>query len=90
MLPLLFLRHHAEVGALARQVTLLHPSFSFPYKAWLAALGHMGDLEMAQSVRERLLVIEPDFTVAKALRRAPMRREEDRAHYAEGLRRTGL
>ena len=41
-------------------------------------------------MRERLLAIEPDFTLAKALRRGPIQRAEDRAHYEEGLRLAGL
>ena len=90
LIPLLFLNRYEEVDAAARQVTLLHPSFSFPYKAWLPALGHLGRVAEAEAVRARLLAIEPDFTVEKALRRAPMRRPKDRAHYAEGLRRAGL
>ncbi len=90
LIPLLFLNRYDEVDAAARQVTLLHPSFSFPYKLWLPALGHLGRAAEAQAVREKLLAIEPDFTVEKALRRGPIRRPRDRAHYAEGLRRAGL
>ena len=90
LIPLLFLKRHAQVDALARQAVLLHPSFSFPYKLWLPALGHLGRTEEAAKVRERLLAIEPDFTLAKALRRGPIQRAEDRAHYEEGLRLAGL
>lgn len=89
-IPLLFLRRHEEAAAVGRAVTALQPGFSYPYKTYLAALGHLGLAEEAAEVRERLLAIEPDFTVAKGLRRTPVRRAEDRAHYAEGLRKAGL
>lgn len=90
LIPLLFLHQHEAVDAAARQVTLLHPSFSFPYKLWLPALGHLGRKADAAGVLERLLAIEPDFTLEKAMRRGPIRRAEDRAHYEQGLRLAGL
>jgi len=90
LVPLLMMRRHAEVDAAARQVTALHAGFSFPYKAWLSALGHLGRREEAAEVRRRLLAIEPDFTLEKARRRAPLQNEADLAHYLEGLRRAGL
>ncbi|HYF08019.1 MAG TPA: BTAD domain-containing putative transcriptional regulator [Acetobacteraceae bacterium] len=90
LIPLLFLGRHEEVDRAAREVTLLHPAFSFPYKLWLPALGHLGRAEEAARVRARLLEIEPDFTIAKAMRRGPIQRAEDRAHYEEGLRLAGL
>jgi len=90
LIPLLFLKRHREVDAIARQVVLLHPSFSFPYKLWLAALGHLGRRDEAARVRETLLTIEPDFTIAKAMRRGPIQRAEDRMHYEDGLRLAGL
>lgn len=90
LIPLLFLKRHEEVDSLARQAVLLHPSFSFPYKLWLPALGHLGQKEEAARVRDRLIEIEPDFNLAKALRRGPIQRPEDRAHYERGLRLAGL
>ncbi len=89
-IPLLFLRRHEEAVEVGRAATALQPQFSYPYKTYLAALGHLGFAEEAAEVRARLLAIEPDFTVAKALRRTPVRQEVDRAHYAQGLRRAGL
>jgi tetratricopeptide (TPR) repeat protein len=89
-IPLLFLHRHEEAATVGRATTALQPGFSYPYKTYLSALGHLGLSEEAAEVRERLLAIEPDFTMAKALRRTPVRRAEDRAHYAEGLRQAGL
>lgn len=90
LVPLLMMRRHAEVDAAARQATALHAGFTFPYKIWLSALGHLGRREEAADVRRRLLVMEPDFTIEKAKQRAPLQNEADLAHYLEGLRRAGL
>lgn len=89
-IPLLMLGRHAEAAAVGRACTALRPEFSYPYKTYLSALGHLGEAREAAELRERLLAIEPDFTVAKALRRTPVRGAADRQHYAEGLRRAGL
>jgi DNA-binding SARP family transcriptional activator len=89
-IPLLFLHRHAEAAEVGRQASALQPALSFPYKTWLSALGHLGAAEEAAAVRGRLLAIEPDFDVAKALRRTPILRAEDRAHYEAGLRLAGL
>ena len=41
-------------------------------------------------VRRRLLAIEPDFTVDRFIATSPLERENDRDHYAEGLRLAGV
>ncbi len=84
------LGRHEEAVAVGRDATALNPGLSYPYKTYLSALGHLGWAEEAAEVRARLLAIEPDFTMEKALRRTPVRRVADRAHYARGLRRAGL
>lgn len=89
-IPLLMLGDHAEAVEVGRAATALHPGLSYPYKTYLSALGHLGLAEEAARARARLLSIEPDFTIAKALRRTPVQREVDRVHYARGLRRAGL
>ncbi len=68
----------------------LNPAFSSSFKTQLAALGHLGRREQAAVVRARLLAIEPRLSVAQALERSPIRRPEDRARYADGLRLGGL
>ena len=44
----------------------------------------------AAEVRDRLLTLEPDFSLEQAVQRSPFIRPEDVARYAEGLRRAGL
>lgn len=89
-IPLLLLHRHEEAVEVGRAATALRPGLSYPYKTYLAALGHLGLGAEADDVRTRLLAIEPGFSVAEALRRTPVRGAADRAHYAAGLRRAGL
>jgi DNA-binding SARP family transcriptional activator/TolB-like protein len=90
LLPLLMLRRHQDVDAAARQVTALHTGFTFPYKAWLSALGHLGRRDQALEVRARLATMEPDFDLEKARGRAPFKQDADLDHYVAGLRKAGL
>lgn len=84
------LLRHDHAAAAGREVTQMNPAFSASLKPYLAALGHLGATAEAAGVRERLLSLEPDFTVASFLRETPFERAEDRAHYAEGLRLAGI
>ena len=80
--------HHAAV-TVGRSVTQLNPSFSGGYKPYLAALGHLGNKREARQVLDRLLLIEPDFTIERFMASTPLEAPQDRAHYAEGLRLAG-
>ncbi len=75
---------------LGSRAIALNPGFSSSYKTQLAALGHLGRHDQASKVRERLLALEPRFSVTQALERSPIRLVEDRARYADGLRLGGL
>jgi DNA-binding SARP family transcriptional activator/TolB-like protein len=76
-----------EVG---RVVVELNPSFSAAYKPYLAALGHLRRDQEAAAIRQRLLTLEPHFTIERFLANNPIERECDRMHYAEGLRLAGI
>jgi len=89
-MPLLLKGDYPAAVEVGRRAIELNPAFSSAYKGFLAALGHLGLTAEADAVRARLLRIEPRLTVADAVRRSPMLRAEDVAHYAEGLRRAGL
>jgi DNA-binding SARP family transcriptional activator/TolB-like protein len=73
-----------------REVSEMNPAFSAPCKPYLAALGHLGQLQEAEVVRRRLLSIEPNFTVARFLETTPFARAEDRDRFAAGLRLAGI
>lgn len=86
-----FLRGEYEAAVkLGSRAIALNPGFSSSYKTQLAALGHLGRHDQASKVRERLLALEPQFSVTQALERSPIRLVEDRARYADGLRLGGL
>ncbi|MCO6415953.1 hypothetical protein JYK14_07145 [Siccirubricoccus sp. KC 17139] len=89
-IPALCLGQHEAAVEVGRKATALHAGLSYPYKTYLSALGHLGLVSEAAEVKARLLAIEPDFTLEKALRRTPLRRPEDVAHYEAGLRKAGL
>ena len=85
------LRHdHEAAVALGRDVTEMNPAFSAAYKPYLAALGHLGRLDEAVLVRQRLALIEPGFSLARFIETSPFERAEDRLHFAEGLRLAGV
>jgi DNA-binding SARP family transcriptional activator/TolB-like protein len=85
------LKHdHEEAVRIGRAVSGMNPAYSAPCKAYLAALGHLGWTEEATQVRQRLLSIEPDFTIARFIETHPFERTEDRMHYITGLRLAGV
>jgi DNA-binding SARP family transcriptional activator/TolB-like protein len=90
MVPNLMLGRYEEVIGLGRTAIEAHPNLSAHYRPFLAALGHLGRTAHAAAARAKFLKLEPRFTVTKFLAAAPYVREEDRARYAEGLRKAGL
>ncbi len=85
------MKHDYESAvATGRSVVGMNPAFSAAYKPYLAALGYLGRTQEAAVVRQRLLAIEPDFSIQRFRDTTPMQHEADRAHYAEGLRRAGV
>jgi len=66
------------------------PEFVAGYKPLVAALGHLGRREEAKPYVEKLLSLEPGFTVQHFGRVYPFQRDEDRRRYMEGLRLAGV
>lgn len=83
-------RDFESAVALGRSVSEMNPSFSASLKPYLAALGHTGRHQEAVAARQRLLTIEPDFTVENFIGGSPFARPVDRELYADGLRLAGL
>lgn len=81
--------YHSAV-TVGRAVTQLNPSFAAGYKPYLAALGHLNRKQEAAAILQRLLKIEPDFTVERFLAATPLESPSERAHYAEGLTLAGV
>ena len=83
-------RDYGEAIRFGRRASELNPGFCAGLKHYLAALGHAGWEGQAGEVRQRLLAIAPDFSIAQFLARCPFEQQADREHYAEGLRRAGV
>jgi TolB-like protein/DNA-binding winged helix-turn-helix (wHTH) protein len=66
------------------------PDFVAGYKPLIASLGHLGRPDEARPYVEKLLSLEPTFTVEHFGNRYPFKREEDRRRYMEGLRLAGI
>ena len=90
ILPYLMNGDCASAVEAGRRAVELNPLFSSAYKGYLAALGWMQPTREAKEVLDRLLVLEPDFSIDAAIERSPLTRSEDIARYADGLRRAGL
>ena len=86
----LLCKDHKAAIKIGRRVVQLHPRFSAGYKPYLAALGHLGEIKEAQLVREKLLVLEPDFSVQSFLANSPIQMQEHLDHYATGLSLAGI
>ncbi len=90
MMPLMFRGEYDAAAEIGRRSIEMNPAFSSAYKSYLATVGHLGRSEEAKAVRDKLLGLEPDFTVGQAIARAAFRRPEDLQRYADGLRLAGL
>ena len=83
-------RDFESAVAVGRTVIDMNPSFTSSHKLYLAALGHTGRAQEAARVRQRLVLLEPDFTVERFLATTPLEREADRRLCAEGLALAGV
>ena len=86
----LFLRDYAQAALVGRRAVRANPNFSNGYKPLIAALGHLGEKVEARAHLERLLALEPDFSIDNFAASYPFRRERDRRHYVTGLRKAGV
>ena len=94
-LPLMLLGRVTESLAASRRAAAMNPALSSSYKGYLAALGLLGNTpERADThlaiIRAQLTKLEPNFTIAAARSRSPLRRQKDLEIYLDGLRRAGL
>ena len=74
-------------------VTALERSTEPPYWAHLymaASHAMLGNAERARHHAAETLRLKPDFTIARAIERQPLRRDSDRAHLLEAFRKAGL
>jgi tetratricopeptide (TPR) repeat protein len=90
IMPYLMSGDCARAIEAGRRAIELNPLFSSTYKGYLSALGWIRRPREAREVLDRLLALEPRFSVEAAVTRSPLKRPEDIARYAEGLRLAGL
>jgi TolB-like protein len=88
--PYLLTGQYEKAASAGRKACDLNPGFSSSYKGLLAALGHLGATSEAAKVLERLMRLEPAFSIRNALEGSPLKLQEDLIRYVEGLRRAGV
>lgn len=89
-LAYLLKKKYPEAVEIGRRVVAGIPAYSNGYKPLISALGHLRRRKEAKIYVDRLLEIEPGFTVKRFAEVYPLTRESDRLHYMEGLRRAGV
>jgi tetratricopeptide (TPR) repeat protein len=83
-------RQFEEAASVGRAVTEMNPAFSSSLKPYLAALGHLGRIDECGPARERLLEIQPEFTIAAFIATSPFERQQDLDLVVAGLRAAGI
>jgi tetratricopeptide (TPR) repeat protein len=86
-----FIGHNYEDAIqMARESLRQRADFVGAHRVLTAAAGMLGDPALTASALEGLRRAQPGISLAWIMSELPMRREEDRAHYLEGLRRAGM
>jgi hypothetical protein len=73
-----------------RSAVKANPYFSAGYKPLIASLGHLGRASEAKPYIEKLLSLEPHFTVEHHAKTYPFKRASDRRRYMRGLLLAGV
>jgi tetratricopeptide (TPR) repeat protein len=89
-LAYLFKKDYERAVTVGRRAVETLPDFVNAYKPFIAALGHLGRREEARPYVERLLRLEPKFTVENFGEVYPIKKTSDRKRYMEGLRLAGI
>jgi DNA-binding SARP family transcriptional activator len=81
---------YEQVITVGRRVIKANPEFTAGYKPVIAALALLGRIDEAKPHVEQLLDLEPDFTIAHFREVYPLKDDNDRDRYCEGLRLAGI
>jgi len=73
-----------------RRAVEANPNFTAGYKPLIASLGHLGRRDEAQMFVDKLLSLEPNFTVERFGQVYSFKKTSDRERYMEGLRLAGV
>ena len=85
-----FKHDYERAVVVGRRVVTANPHFINGYKPLIASLGHLGRRDEAAPYIEKLLSLEPNFTIEKFRKEYPFKRAEDRDDYCKGLRLAGI
>ncbi len=85
-----FLGDYEQAVQTGRRAVKTNPDFVNGYKPLLAALGHLGRREEAKPFLDKLMLLEPGFTLKRFASDYPIQKELDRERYMEGLRLAGV
>jgi tetratricopeptide (TPR) repeat protein len=86
----LFSGSYEKAVNLARPMLKISPTFVNAYKPLIASLGHLGRVEEAKPYVDKLLALEPNFSLERFAKVYPIKYESDREHYMKGLRLAGI
>jgi DNA-binding SARP family transcriptional activator/TolB-like protein len=86
----MFKRDYERAAVVGRRVVKANPEFINGYKPLIASLGHLGRRDEAAPYIQKLLSLEPDFTIEKFRKSYPFKRPEDCDNYCKGLRLAGI
>lgn len=81
---------YEQAVIVGRRVAKTNPDFVNGYKPLIASLGHLGRLAEAKQYIDKLLTLEPGFTVQRFAKVYPFKKDSDRQRYIEGLRLAGV
>ncbi len=90
IVPCLARQEFERAVTLGRRSLALNPYMMGTMKGLLSALGHLGRWDEAVELRTKMQRQVPGFCLADAMERSALRRTQDRAIYAEGLKLAGL
>jgi DNA-binding SARP family transcriptional activator/TolB-like protein len=88
-IPLLRGDYESAVKA-GREITQMNPAFANSLKPYLAALGHAGAHREAALVLNRLVALEPGFSLRRFEQTNPFENPQHRERFLEGLRLAGV
>ncbi|MBV8753335.1 MAG: hypothetical protein JO328_10810 [Hyphomicrobiales bacterium] len=81
---------HEQAVLIGRSAVKSNPNYPAAYKPLITALGHLGRADEAKPYIDKLLSLEPNFSVERFGRVYPLRNASDRASYMKGLRLAGV
>jgi DNA-binding SARP family transcriptional activator len=85
-----FKGEYEQAVLVGRRAAKSSPGFSAAYKPLVASLGHLGRPDEAKPYIAKLLSLETNFTVQRFGQVYPIKNQNDRERYMEGLRLAGV